>query len=41
VIANARAAAEAAGLPGDAIAELWDRLVEASIAYELAAFDRR
>lgn len=41
VIANARAAAEAAGLPGDAMAELWDWLVEASIAYELAAFDRR
>jgi isochorismate pyruvate lyase len=41
VIANARAAAEASGLPGAAIAELWDRLVEASIAYELAAFDAR
>ena len=41
VIANARAAAEAAGLPGAAIADLWDRLVEASIAYELEAFDRR
>ena len=41
VIANARAAAEAAGLPGDVIASLWDQLVEASIAYELAAFDRR
>jgi isochorismate pyruvate lyase len=41
VIANARAGAEAAGLPGDAIAALWDQLVEASIAYELAAFDRR
>ena len=41
VIANARAAADAAGLPGDAIAKLWDGLVEASIAYELAAFDRR
>jgi isochorismate pyruvate lyase len=41
VIANARADAEAAGLPGDAIAALWDQLVEASIAYELAAFDRR
>jgi isochorismate pyruvate lyase len=41
VIANARAAAEAAGLPGDAIADLWDRLVEASIAYELARFDAR
>lgn len=41
VIAQARAAAEAQGLPGDAIAALWDQLVEASIAYELAAFDRR
>ncbi|MBB4152641.1 isochorismate pyruvate lyase [Sphingomonas jinjuensis] len=41
VIANAQAAAEAAGLPGDAIAALWEQLVETSIAYELAAFDRR
>ena len=41
VIANARAAAAALGLPGDRIAELWGQLVEASIAYELAAFDRR
>ena len=41
VIANARAAAEAAGLPSDAIAALWDALVEASIAYEFVAFDRR
>lgn len=41
VIDNARIAAEDAGLPGDAIADLWDRLVEASIAYELRAFDRR
>ncbi|MFT3975911.1 MAG: chorismate mutase [Sphingomonas bacterium] len=41
VIANARAAAEAAGMPGAAIADIWDRLVEASIAYELEAFDRR
>ena len=41
VIANARVAAEAAGLPGDVIAALWEQLVEASIAYELAAFDRR
>lgn len=40
VIANARAKAEALGLPGAAIANLWDRLVEASIAYELDAFDR-
>ena len=40
VIANAQAMAEAAGLPHEAIADLWDHLVEASIAYELAAFDR-
>ncbi|MCP1470968.1 isochorismate pyruvate lyase [Sphingobium sp. OAS761] len=40
VIANARAHAEALGLPGDVIVDLWDRLVEASIAYELDAFDR-
>lgn len=39
VIANARTAAEAAGLPGDVIAALWDQLVEASIAYEFDAFD--
>ena len=41
VIANARAAAAAAGLPADAIAALWNDLVEASIAYEFAAFDAR
>jgi isochorismate pyruvate lyase len=41
VIANARAAAEASGLPGPVIADLWDDLVEASIAYEMAAFDLR
>lgn len=41
VIDNARAEAEATGLPGDVIADLWEQLVEASIAYELAAFDRR
>ena len=41
VIAAARAAAAAAGLPADAIAALWEQLVEASIAYELAVFDAR
>ncbi len=41
VIANARTEAERLGLPGDVIADLWERLVEASIAYELAAFDAR
>ncbi|MDE0878236.1 MAG: chorismate mutase [Sphingomonas bacterium] len=41
VIANAQARAQAAGIPHEAIADIWDELVEASIAYELAAFDRR
>jgi isochorismate pyruvate lyase len=41
VIANVRAAARVAGVPEDAVADLWERLVEASIAYELDAFDRR
>ncbi|SEM94715.1 isochorismate pyruvate lyase [Sphingomonas gellani] len=40
VIGNARDAAGAAGLPGAVIADMWERLVEGSIAYELAAFDR-
>ena len=41
VISNARDEAAAIGLPDAAIADLWEGLVEASIAYELAAFDRR
>lgn len=41
VIANARAAARAAGLPEAVVADLWEQLVEASIAYELALFDQR
>ena len=41
VIANARARAREAGVPEAPIADLWDRLVEASIAYELEKFDRR
>ncbi len=41
VIAQARAEAERLGVPGDVVAELWERLVEASIAYELSAFDAR
>ena len=40
VIANVRAEAERTGAPADALAELWDQLVEASIAYEMAEFDR-
>ncbi len=41
VIANARAEAVRLGVPADAVSDLWEELVEASIAYELAAFDRR
>lgn len=41
VIANVRAHARAAGLPEEPLARLWDQLVEASIAYEFDAFDRR
>lgn len=41
VIANAKANAATAGIPVGPIADLWDRLVEASIAYEFEAFDRR
>ena len=41
VIDAAVADAAARGLPADAVADLWDRLVEASIAHELDAWDRR
>lgn len=41
VIANVRAAAVAAAIPADEIAAIWDRLVEASIAYEFDAYDAR
>ncbi len=40
VIDAARADAAARGLPVEEISALWDRLVEASIAYELAEWDR-
>ena len=39
VIANGRIDAEARGLPAAELAEIWDRLVEASIAYELGVWD--
>lgn len=39
VIANAEAAALAAGLPAGLAVDLWERLVEASIAYEFDAWD--
>jgi isochorismate pyruvate lyase len=41
VIAAAVQDAELRGLPGEVIAELWERLVEGSIAYEFAEWDRR
>ena len=41
VIANVRAEAERLGLPADRIADLWDKLVEHSIAHEFEVFDRR
>ncbi|MEM1051493.1 MAG: chorismate mutase [Pseudomonadota bacterium] len=40
VIAAAKADAEVRGLPGDLIAELWDQLVEGSIAYEFDQWDQ-
>jgi isochorismate pyruvate lyase len=39
VVANARANALASGWSPDLAESLWDRLVEASIAYEFDAFD--
>jgi len=41
VIANARADARAGGWPEQAAADLWEVLVEASIAYELDRWDER
>ncbi|MEJ7935126.1 chorismate mutase [Sphingobium sp. AN558] len=40
VIANACAEAEQLGVPCDLIADIWEQLVEASITYEMAEFDR-
>ncbi|MDB5679956.1 chorismate mutase [Sphingomonas bacterium] len=39
VIANAKAAAERAGVPSDVVADIWERLVEGSIAYEFDRWD--
>ena len=39
VLANVARLAEAAGVPGAVAADLWERLVEASIAYEFDRFD--
>lgn len=40
VIAAAVAEAEAHGIPGDVVADIWERLVEGSIAYEFGEWDR-
>ena len=40
VITNAECAAVAAGVPVGVTAQIWETLVEASIAYELSAWDR-
>lgn len=41
VIAKVRVAAREAGVPERIAADLWERLVEASIAYEFDHFDAR
>ena len=41
VLDHVRASAQAAGAPADAIADVYEQLVEASIRYELERFDRR
>nr|WP_298927627.1 chorismate mutase [uncultured Erythrobacter sp.] len=40
VIAAAVKEAEAVGIPGDVIADIWERLVEGSIAYEFEKWDQ-
>ena len=40
VIANARSDAEKRDLPAGKIAQIWEELVETSIAYELEEWDR-
>lgn len=40
VIAAAVAEAEAQGIPGAVVADMWERLVEGSIAYELVEWDQ-
>ena len=40
VIAAAVAEAEAHGIPGDVVADIWERLVEGSIAYEFGEWDK-
>lgn len=39
VISNVKAAAVASGVPQEAVEQIWETLVEASIAYEFTAWD--
>ena len=41
VIANVRAEATRLGLPDERLADVWDRLIEHSIAHEFERFDQR
>jgi isochorismate pyruvate lyase len=41
VIANAARLASELGIPAALVEDLWERLVEGSIAYELAAWDAK
>ena len=41
VISAAKAAARAGGVPEPLVAAMWEMLIESSIAYELALFDRQ
>ncbi len=40
VIAAAVAEAESRGIPGNVVGDIWERLVEGSIAYEFTEWDR-
>ncbi len=41
VIANVRSEAERLGVPTELAGELWEQLVEGSIAYEMTVFERK
>ena len=41
VISAAKAAARVGGVPEPLVAAMWEMLIESSIAYELALFDRQ
>jgi isochorismate pyruvate lyase len=41
IIQSIRSSAEKQGMPADALAAMWDDLIEASIAYELDIWDQK